>query len=121
MKPDFTDTHKMAERLTDATRKLQQMSDDVGHARQVKEFVSDLKKNLLAKYVVRALKAGESATAAEAIGRADTEFQRELEALAAQAEASEKVIAKWQATQCTFDAARSLLSFSKAALQELNG
>lgn len=118
---DFTDSKKMAERLIESTRRLQKMAVEVGHAKQVKDFIGDMRKNLLAKYVVRALKAGKTAVAAEAHGRADPEFQRELEALATQDGAAETVIASWQAEQSAFDAARSLLSLQKSMYHELQG
>lgn len=121
MNSDFTDSEKIARRMMEATAMLHKLAPKVAQSRTIKEFVGDLKKNLLAKYVVRSLKAGESATAAEAIGRADPDFQRELAALQEQHGAAESTLSSWTAEQCSYEAARSLLSFSKATLQELNG
>lgn len=119
MIPDASTAEAVAKRLQTATANLHRMANDVGHARQVKEFIGDMKKNLLAKYVVRSLKAGETSTAAESIGRADSEFQRELGALQSAYEASEQTIAKWQSEQASFEAARSLLSFEKETMHAL--
>lgn len=116
---DSSTAEAVAERLKTATANLHRMANDVGHARQVKEFITDMKRNLLAKYVVKALKGGETATAAESIGRADPEFQRELGALAEQHGAAEKTIALWKAETCSFDAARSLLAMQRETINRL--
>ncbi len=116
---DFSDTQKIADRLMSATARLQKMVPEVAHARQVKSFLSDIRKNLLAKYVVSSLKGGESSAAAEAIGRADPQFQRELGALQEQYVAAEEVLAQWDAENASYEAARSLLSYSRETLRTM--
>lgn len=118
---DHSETEKISERMKSSTRKLHELAAHVGSARQVREYDSDRRKNLLAKYVLKALKDGMSATAAETTGRADPAYQEELERLADQLQASETVIASWMAEQASFDAARSLLSFSKETMRNLDG
>ncbi len=119
MSADFSDAHIAAKRLAAATARLQGMVKDVSHGRQVKEFIGDMKKNLMAKYVVRALKAGEGIGAAEATARADHMFQEELELLQAQYEAAEHAITSWQAEMASYEASRSLLSFNRETLRQL--
>lgn len=121
MNPDQSEIGQIEQRLKSSTKRLHLLAAQVGHAKQIREFTGDRKKNLLAKYVVRALKAGESATAAETIGRSDLTFQSELEAIARDLEASETTIAEWTAEQASFEAARSLLSMQKETLKTLDG
>lgn len=116
---DYSESEQVAKRMKDSTRKLHQLAVQVGSAKQVREYDSDRRKNLLAKYVVKALKDGQSATAAETIGRSDPTYQEELRALSSQFQDAETVIAQFQAEQASFDAARSLLSFSKENLRQL--
>jgi hypothetical protein len=116
---DFHDSVAVAKRMTDATRKLHELAPMVGHAKQIREYDSDRRKSALAIEIVRALKGGESATAADAIGRASENYKAKLESLAVQYEEAERIIAQWQAENCSFEAARSLLSFSKETLRQI--
>lgn len=116
---DHSDSQRIAERMKDSTRKLHELAAQVGRAKQIREYDSDRRKSILSIEVVKALKDGESATAAEHIGRASQAYQTKLTALAEQYEEAEIIIAKWVAEQASFDAARSLLSFSKATMSEL--
>lgn len=118
---DHNDANQIAERIKSSTRKLHQLAGQVGAARQIKEFNSDMRKAALSTEVVKALKAGESATAAEHIGRASPEYQQKLGVLGKQYEEAERTIAEWSAEQASFDAARSLLSFSRETLRQLEG
>ncbi len=107
--------------MQECTRKLHQLAGRVGGAKQVREFASDQRKAALSVEVVKALKDGESATAAEHIGRASASYRQHLEVLAGQYEAAESTIAEWQAEMASFEAARSLLSFSRESLRQLEG
>jgi hypothetical protein len=89
----------------------------LGAAKQVRDYDSDRRKSLLARHIVKHLKTGESATAAEAYGRADPAYHVELEALAEQREAAEKTIAESDAEYASFEACRSLLSMQKETLK----
>lgn len=117
---DHTDSQAVAGRLKLASKRIHDLANEVGHARQCKEFLSDMKRNLLAKYMLGPIKSDESAAAAEVIARSNPEFQAELAQLAEQYEAAEKVIARWQAEQVAWDSARSLLSFEKETMRELS-
>ncbi len=120
----MTDNHDISQvetRLKDATRRLHQLAPMVGSAKQIRNYDGDRKKNLLAKYVVRALKEGHSATAAEAYGRSDEAYQTELEGLSKQYEGAERTIAEWDAEMCSHDAARSLLAMNRESMRILQG
>lgn len=111
---NHSDIQQIEEKLRNATRRIHSLAPLVGHAKQVREYDSDRRKNLLATYALPHLKAGLSATAAETEARANCLYQTQLEALSEQREASEKTIAEWEAAFCTYEAARSLLSAAKA-------
>lgn len=117
---DHTDSTQVAGRLKLASKRIHDMANEVGHARQVKEFIGDMKKNLLAGYIVPFLKDGETSSAAESKARAEEQFLIELRQLQEQYEAAEKIIARWQAEQVAWDSARSLLSFEKETIRELS-
>lgn len=121
MPADHTETQRIANRMQSCTRKLHELAGQVGAARQIREFNSDQRKAALSVEVVKALKDGESATAAEHIGRASPAYGQKLDVLAKQYEAAEACIAAWQAEMASFEAARSLLSFSKESLRQLDG
>lgn len=118
---DYSESEKIAARMKTATRKLRELAAQVGSARQIREYDGDRRKQILAVEVVKSIKAGESAAAADAIGRASEAYKTNLEALAAQYEAAEVVIATWTAEQAAFEAARSLLSFSRETMRNLEG
>ncbi len=118
---DDRDISEVEQRLRSCSKRLHQLSASVGAAKQIRQYDSDRKKNLLAKYVVRALKEGHSATAAEAYGRSDEAYQTELEGLSKQYEGAERCIAEWDAEMSSFEAARSLLSMAKESMRVLEG
>ncbi len=112
----MTDNHDISAvetRLKDATRRLHQLAPQVGAAKQVKEFSSDQRKNLLARYMLPAIKNGESAASAEVYARSNEAYRAEMEELKTSLASSEVVLAQWTAENCSFEAARSLLSFLK--------
>lgn len=119
MNADYSETEKIGRRMQKCCATLHGLVSHVALARQVKEYASDRKKNVLAKYVAVHLKAGETSTAAETLARADPLFQKELEQLEVEYETAMKVMAEWEAEMCSFEAARSLLSFQKATIREL--
>lgn len=114
---DVADLFEIERRLTATTAELQRYTDAVSLSRQIKEFSSDLRKNLLARYVAPFLRAGESATAAETLARADVEYRLELIELQSSYTKAEKHIAKWDALHCQFEAQRSALSLAKTQIQ----
>ncbi len=118
---DSSQIDQISERLKQCTKRLHNLAAMTGSAKQIRQYDTDRRKNLLAKYVVRALKEGHSATAAEAYGRSDEAYQVALEAISVQYEQAEKTIAEWDAEQASFEAARSLLSMAKETLKTMEG
>ncbi len=116
---DFTESSEVAARMQRATKRLHEMAPMVGVAKQVREYDSDRRKNLIAKYQIAHLKKGEGVSASEALARADESYQAELLELGSQLADAEKTIAQWNAEQASFEASRSLLSFSKATMEIL--
>jgi hypothetical protein len=119
MSADSSEIATLEARLKSCAKKLHLLAVPLGHAKQVRTFDSDRRKNLLARYMVKHLQAGESATAAEAYARADESYQRELGLLADDLRASEAAIAEWDAEMCSWDSARSLLSMQKEVIKQI--
>lgn len=117
--PDHNDALVVQQRLRDTANALHDQVGQVALARQVKEFSSDRRKALLARYMRTHLDEGKSSAAAETIARSGEAYQAELKLLEDHYRQSEEAIAKWTATQATFDAARSLMSMSKEAMKLL--
>jgi hypothetical protein len=115
---DFSESNQIGERLMRATKRLHDMAPMVGACRQIREFNSDQRKNLLAKYMVKHM-FGNSATKAEYLARADENYQYELAALEKIRLEAEQTMSKWEAEFASYEAARSLLSFSKATMEIL--
>jgi hypothetical protein len=118
---DQGEIFKIEKRLKSCTVRMLAMAQEVGAAKQVREYDSERRKNLLAKHVLPHIKAGESAAAAETLGRSDPSYKAEFEALEAQRGASETVIATWEATNAEHDALRSLLSMAKESFRVMEG
>lgn len=116
---DFSESERVAKRLQSATANLHRMANDVGHARQIKEFCGDMKKNLLAKWMIKFIRAGDTAAAAEVGARSEPDYITAFGQLQEQYEEAERVISRWNAEQASFEAARSLLSFEKETMHAL--
>ena len=80
---DDSTAKQFQKRLAQASQEINQLAPMFGLAKQVIDYDSDRRKNLLAKYARQHIQAGESATAADRLARADPEY---LAALDIQAE-----------------------------------
>ena len=118
---DHSDVAAIQKRLKTASAELNNpMSVSLyAQARQVISYDSDRRKNLLAKYTVKYLKEGESATAAEAMARADEAYQKEFETQGEELQTAEGVIAKRRGTETSWESARSLLSFQREGFKHM--
>lgn len=114
---DNEQAKKIMERMQTASLKLNKTAPAVGHAKQIREFASERRKNLLAQYFDADL----PATKAEMLARKHPEYLQKLELLVGQSDDAEIVIAKDSATRHSFEAARSLLSFNRESLRQLEG
>src|SRR6266404_9320311 len=115
MSADSSDVLAIQKRLKTASAELNNPASVslYAQARTVIGYDSERRKNLLARYTVKYLKQGESATAAEAMARADEAYQEEFETQAEELQTAEGVVAKRRGTETSWDTARSLLSFEK--------
>ena len=118
---DQSEREQIEKRLKAATRKLHELAPLVGAARQIREFVADQRKNILAGEMYRHIQNGESAAGAEAAARSSPIYLDKLKQLQNQFTEAERCIAEWQATMCSFEACRSLLAMSRETLRTLEG
>ena len=116
---DFTDLVGIEKQLRKATNALHDMAENVAKARQVKEFASERRKNLLARFMAPMM-SDRSAATAEAVGRANPDYMLQLKGLENQYLDAERALAKWDATKATFEAARSLLSLGKEQIRQIS-
>ena len=121
MSSDHSDVITIQKRLKSASAELNNAASLTlyAQARQVIGYDSDRRKNLLARYTVKYLKQGESATAAEAMARADEAYQAEFNTQAEELQTAEGLIAKRRGTETSWETARSLLSFQREGFKHL--
>lgn len=114
---DDEQAQKIITRMQTASKQLNDNAENVGKAKQIREFASERRKNLLALYFDASL----PATKGEMLARKHPEYLQKFELLSNQSEDAEIVIAKDSATRHSFEAARSLLSFNRESLRQLEG
>jgi hypothetical protein len=107
---------EIEQRLETAVNDLSKRVNAVAQARQVKEFVGEDRKNLLASFKVKHAEDNEADNAQETAARADPEYQKSLELIKTDYRKAEEHLASWEAAYCKFEAARSLLSMAKQQL-----
>lgn len=118
---DHTDTQQLENRLRNSVKALHEMAPAVGSARQIREFASDQRKNILAAEQIRYINRGETVSGSETMARTSPIYLEKLKALESSYAEAERVIASWQATMAAYEANRSLLSMSKEVLRTLEG
>src|SRR5712691_9346784 len=116
---DHSVAFSIEKRLKEASREINLLAPAFGQAKQVIEYDSDRRKNLLAKYGRSYLKAGESAIASEVMARSEAEYLCELDSLATELDAAYGTVAKWDALHCSFESARSLLALTREQLKTM--
>ena len=118
---DHLDANIVQDRMQSASKALHKTHVQVGKARLVRSMFSDRKKNLLAEYAARHLISGGSHSQAETLARSDPEYKKKFDELTQQAEDAEITIAKNDANMASFESARSLLSYNRESLRQLEG
>lgn len=106
----------LEKRLCAAVDDLRRRTEAVAMARQIKEFSSDQRKNLLARYKFKYRSEVESDAGQESLARADAQYQSELDAMAEQYRKAEHHIGAYDAAYAKFDACRSLLAMARHSL-----
>lgn len=115
MAADAQDLYRLSRNLENIALQIEALGPSLADARTVREYDSDRKRNLLAEFTGPLL-ATNSATAAESIARANPEYQRRFEDLRQQLLTAHTVIARESGLQARFEAARSVLSVTKAQM-----
>lgn len=114
---DATDLIAIEKRMEDARIYLRDNAGGYGNAKQVREYDSDRRKQLLAKCAKPFIANGDSNAVAETKARSGDAYAIELDKLADSYAAAETTIALYDAASVSFDAARSLLSMAKSQMQ----
>ena len=112
-KADFSTVESVQRELVDASDVIASMTSEVASARTIREFASDRRKRALA-LATREFVVGNSATAAEALGRGSMAYGEALDAQAKELENAERVIAENEAARIRWESARSVLSSLRA-------
>ena len=118
---DQSEIEKIERRLKDTINKLHQLAPAVGAARQIREFVSDQRKNILAAEAYKHIQNGESVAAAEYRARTSPVYLEKFAELQKNLSEANRVIAEWEASMCEFEACRSLLAMNRETLRTLEG
>ena len=117
---DYTDTQRVEDRLKNSAKKIENMSGKVALAKQILDFMSERKRMCLAEFTAPLL-ATHSAAAAETLARTCPEYKAALAQLEHQYQHAEATLGEYRGAQAMFDAARSLLSFERESLRQLEG
>lgn len=119
MTPDHSDKTAIESRLKNACAKISKLEKLVGVSKTVINYDSDRRKQLLAKYAAKHLKAGESSAAAETLARADEAYGKELDQLQLEYESAEKTLAENNAAETAWETFRSLLAMQRETFHHL--
>jgi hypothetical protein len=117
--PDYSEIITIEERMKTAAKKLHTFAPQVAQSVTIIDYDSDRRKSLLARYAVKHIKAGESATAADTLARADEAYKAELDALASIYEQANATMREWDAEKCSWETARSLLARQRETINSL--
>lgn len=95
------------------------MAGDVGLAKNILEYDSDLRKRALARAMTAPLAGGSSASKAEAEGRASEAYSDELAVLSRQHASAEQTVMFWEAKKIVWETCRSMLSMTRETMKTL--
>lgn len=118
---DFTESGAIQQRLMEATQKLKSLSVTLGKAKQVKEWSKEARKQALAEAMAPYIAKGDTAASSEVLARSSPIYVARMKELAEVYADAESAISEWGAAQAAYDACRSLLSFSRETLRNLQG
>src|SRR4029450_244399 len=116
---DHSVAYSVEKRLKSASNEINNLAPMFGQAKQVIDYDSDRRKNLLAKYARVHLKAGESASAADTLARSDPEYQRELQVQSQELQTAYGITGKWDALHVRWETGRSLLALTREQLKTM--
>lgn len=114
---DAHDLYKLARELENIAIQIEAIGPELAKAKVVDRFDSDRRKNLLAEFTKPHLDGGSSSSAAETHARADVMYQVKLKELGQQLNVAMATITKESGLQARLEAARSIMSMTKAQMQ----
>lgn len=114
---DDEEIRQIEEKMQECIARMRVMAPLVGAARQVKEFSSDQRKNILAAEQVKFIKAhGESVSAAEGLARSSPTYLEKFKALETSYADACATLAEWEAVFARFEGCRSMLAMARQTL-----
>ena len=119
--PDHSRMVSIQKNLKAAARRLQKLAPMVGRAKQIKEFNSDQRKNILAATQLEYIQRGESVAGSETMARANPTYLERLKTLEKSLEDAEATIAQWQADFAYYESCRSLMAMEREVMRTLDG
>lgn len=114
---DDDEIKEIQSRMADCIARMRTMAPLVGAARQIKEFSSDQRKNILAAEQIRFITRGESVSAAENLARSSPAYLEKFKALERNYAEACGNLAEWEAVFARFEACRSMLAMARQTLQ----
>lgn len=103
-------------KMQDCIKRMHSLAVQVGKARQVKEFSSDQRKNVLAETQMTYIARGESVSSAEICARSNPMYVEKLRTLEKNYAEACATIAEWEAVFARFEACRSMLAMARQTL-----
>lgn len=117
--PDHEEIHRVEKRFKLAARKMHELEGEMGMALTILEYDSDRRKALVARYAVKHIKHGESASAADTLARADPLYEAEFKTMAEVYEQAQLTKKMYENEEKSWETARSLLARQRETLRTL--
>ena len=118
---DDKEIRDVQEKMQECIVRMRTLAPLVGAARQIKEFSSDQRKNILAAEQVHYIQRGESVAAAETLARSNPAYVTRFKELEASYATACATIAEWEAVFARFEATRSIYAMLRETVKTLQG
>ena len=116
MSADAHDLYKLTRELENIGKQIEQIGPELAKAKTIRDYDSDRRRNLLAEFASKLHPGSISATAAESVARANPEYVKRFKELSQDLMGAYATISREGGLQARFEAARSILSVTKAQL-----
>lgn len=113
---DDEEIRDIEKKMQECITRMRSLTGQVGIARQVKEFSSDQRKNVLATEQIKFIQRGESVAASENLARSSPAYIEQFKALEKNYADACGTIAEWEAVFARFEACRSMLAMARSTL-----
>lgn len=114
---DWEDVASLQKRMVETLQVMSALTNQVGIAKHVIEYDSDMRKKALSRAMAPSLVGGASASKAEAEARASDIYSKEMTVLAKRHEAALTTVEEYSVLKIQWETCRSLLSMQKEALK----